>query len=166
MKLLILDIDGVLNVIPQGFDKFGSLFHPHLVENLKTIIDETNANIVISSSWRLMGLEMMQRMWEERKLPGKVIDITVNGYSLLHTGEFKKGFGRGDEIKYWLDHQVGRNIEKYVIIDDDDFDLLKEQKHFLVKTSGNKDHEDCVDFGYGLTKKCAEKAIKILNDGK
>ena len=29
-------------------------------------------------------------------------------------------------------------------------------------TSGNKDHSDCVDVGWGLTKECTDLAIKIL----
>lgn len=32
----------------------------------------------------------------------------------------------------------------------------------FVMTSGNVDHSDCVDLGYGLTNKCADWAIEIL----
>ena len=39
--------------------------------------------------------------------------------------------------------------------------MLKPQMNNFVQTSDNPDHEDCI--GYGLTKICAEKAIKILN---
>jgi hypothetical protein len=35
MKIIFLDIDGVLNVIPQGFDKYGGIFHDHFVKNFK-----------------------------------------------------------------------------------------------------------------------------------
>jgi len=56
MKIIFLDIDGVLNVIPQGRDKYGMIFHPEFVENLKYIIEQTNAKIVISSSWRIDGI--------------------------------------------------------------------------------------------------------------
>jgi hypothetical protein len=34
---VFLDIDGVLNVIPQGRDEFGSLFHKEFMDNLKWI---------------------------------------------------------------------------------------------------------------------------------
>jgi hypothetical protein len=30
-------------------------------------------------------------------------------------------------------------------------------------TSGNTDHSDCIDIGYGLTKECSDWAIRILN---
>ena len=53
-------------------------------------------------------------------------------------------------------------IDNYVIIDDDR-DMLPTQMNNFVKTSGNFDHKDCVDAGFGLTKICANKAIEILN---
>ncbi len=83
--------------------------------------------------------------------------------------KYKISFLNGDvcyetpkgELSYFkIDHS---DIESYVIIDDDN-DMLKSQKDNFVLTVNNRDHEDCVDMmGYGLTKKCAEKAIEILN---
>ena len=73
MKIIFLDFDGVLNVIPDGFDKFGGIFHKHFVENLKRIINETGANIVVTSTWRFMGLKQLNEMWKFRKFPGKII---------------------------------------------------------------------------------------------
>ena len=78
MKLIFLDIDGVLNVIPQGHDDFGGIFHPEFIENLKHIIEETDAKIVVSSSWRHGGLQRMLDMWKFRSLPGEVIGVTVD----------------------------------------------------------------------------------------
>ena len=49
MKVIFLDIDGVLNLCYEGRDEYGSLFHPHLVDNLKRLIDMTGAKIVIST---------------------------------------------------------------------------------------------------------------------
>ena len=40
-KIIFLDIDGVLNVIEQGWDDYGPLFHKHFEDNLKMIIDKT-----------------------------------------------------------------------------------------------------------------------------
>lgn len=148
MKYIFLDIDGVLNVISQGQDEFGSLFHPHLVENLRTVMDATGAKIIISSTWRCAGLWKMQLMWEMRDLPGEVIDVTPE-LNLI----------RGEEIAEYLRKNPA---DAYVILDDDD-DMLPEQMPYFVRTSENLDHEDCCDRGFGLTKKCAEQAIKILN---
>lgn len=44
MKILFLDVDGVINV-PHGMDR-------RLLENLKSIVDETQCKIVLSSDWR------------------------------------------------------------------------------------------------------------------
>lgn len=194
MKIIFLDIDGVLAVNHQQHDDFGSLFHEAYVDNLKHIIDSTGAKIVISSSWRKSGLVEMLNMWKQRNLPGEVIDTTCSLY-------IKKGGGiqfwnnklqeqptpsingysipRGCEIEYWLKDKgyyyipwsieeqnkiiEKSGIESYVILDDDSDMLLCQAKRF-VKTSGNKDHPDCINVGYGLTKQCAEKAIEILNN--
>lgn len=193
MKIIFLDIDGVLNVCYPKRDEYGSLFHPHLEENLKTLVDATGAKIVISSSWRKSGLVEMQNMWRDRKLPGEVIDTTASLYlkkgGCIHFWNNKlmeqptpaiRGYTipRGCEIEYWLKDKGYQTInwseeeqeryikesgiESYVIIDDDS-DMLYNQRNNFVKTSGNTDHEDCVDAGYGLTKKCVDLAIKILN---
>lgn len=159
MKIIFLDIDGVLNVIPTGFDKFGPTFHDHFVENLKHLLQETGAKLVISSSWKHSGLKTMKDMWKYRNLPGEVIDITPDcQYVVDELGKMRYY----DEVSRgaWLDKHD--NIENYVIIDDDN-DMLESQQNNFVKTSGNSKHPDKVDIGYGLTKICTEKAIQILN---
>jgi hypothetical protein len=147
MKIIFLDIDGVIcvNWIDQ-IDEFGHGFNNDYVKNLQTIIEKTDAKIVISSTWRKSGLPEMQRMWEMRNLPGKVIDITP----VLWTK-------RGEEIAEYLRENP---CDSYAIIDDDN-DFLDEQKPFFVRTSVNE-HDGSFN-GLGLTKKCAEKAIQILN---
>jgi len=193
MKIIFLDIDGVLALMHKEHDEFGSLFHQHFVDNLKLIIDETQAKIVISSSWRKNGLVEMLNLWKHRNLPGEIIDTTCSLYIQKNGGiQFWNnklnehptlkihGYSipRGCEIEYWLKdkgfyHCVWdeskqesickeSGIESYVIIDDDS-DMTYNQRNNFVKTSGNLDHEDMLDVGYGLTKKCAELAIKILN---
>lgn len=157
MKIIFLDIDGVLNVYPQGRDEYGAKFHPHFETNLKRIIDETGAKIVVSSTWRASGLQNMQDMWRDRGLAGEVIDITP---SFRNTRE---NFIRGEEIDAWLEKANDHyNITRYCIIDDDTDFLLYQMPNF-VRTSQNKDHEDCIDIGYGLTSKCTDKVIEILN---
>lgn len=160
MKVIFLDIDGVLNVYCEGRDQYGCTFHQHLVDNLKRIIDETGAKIVISSTWRIDGLDVMKEMWLYRNLPGEVIDITPNEVDIVNLGicEFYDLVDRGYEIQQWIDDN---KPEKYCIIDDDN-DMLPSQKPFFVRTSGNSNHHDCVDIGYGLTEICAENVINIL----
>lgn len=155
IKVIFLDIDGVLNVIPQGNDRFGAIFHEHFVDNLKRIIDVTGAKIVISSTWRMgNGLEGMIEMWKLRNLPGEVVGITPNLFV-----NFNTTLCRGKEIDAYLkDHP---EVSNYVIIDDDS-DMEPHQLENFVMTSGNVDHPDCVDLGYGLTNKCADWVIEIL----
>ena len=77
-NVIFLDIDGVLNTkwwytqmhrnTPK--DKYGYTFDPRSVANLKKILDETGADIVISSSWKSFGLSELEEMWQDRGLPG------------------------------------------------------------------------------------------------
>jgi len=54
MKLIFLDVDGVLCLIgrDEKTNKLKSFVSGEAVENLKRIVDETHARIVLSSSWR------------------------------------------------------------------------------------------------------------------
>ena len=59
MKIIFLDFDGVMDTAyydhvlhkegKPGNDKYGTIFDPYCVQNLKRIIDETGAKIVVSS---------------------------------------------------------------------------------------------------------------------
>lgn len=151
MKVIFLDIDGVINVKYYGHDNYGSYFNHLQVNNLRYIIENTGAKIVISSSWKFSGLNVMKSMWEDRKLPGEVIDITPFEADLINTGKFQfyDEVSRGDEIQWWIDTYKPEN---YVIIDDVE-DFLEGQLNNFVKTKEN----------VGLTKQLAEEAIKILN---
>ena len=163
-KVLFLDMDGVLNTgwwysqmdrnTPK--DKYGYAFDPRSVANLKKILEETGAEIVISSSWKSFGLSELEEMWQERRLPGKLIGITPNSVSdekLLNADlDHMELFSiRGIEIKEWLDKH-GKNVSHYVIIDDMDNFLLDQKSHFVQ-----------TDPEVGITEEDANMAIKILN---
>ena len=161
-KIIFLDLDGVLNVYSHDHDEFGSQFMPQFVNNLKRVIEETGAKIVISSTWRYGGLQRMKDMWEKRNLPGEVIDITPDCNDLFNEGSFEwlDQIERGHEVEYWLDEHP--EVERYVIFDDDN-DFLQYQRGNFVRTANNINHPDSLDIGYGLTNECANKAIRILN---
>ena len=163
-KVLFLDIDGVLNTgwwysqmdrnTPK--DKYGYAFDPRSVANLKKILDETGADIVISSSWKSFGLSELEEMWQERGLPGKLIGITPNSVSdemLLNADlDHMELFSiRGAEIKEWLTKH-GKNVSHYVIIDDMDNMLQEQQPHFV-----------WIDPEVGITEGNAVQAIMVLN---
>lgn len=163
-KIIFLDIDGVLNTKwwysqmdrNTHRDKYGYAFDPQAVANLRKIVEETGADIVISSSWKCMGLSQMEDMWKDRNLPGIIIGITPNSVSdeLLIDADIDSMelfHIRGEEIKEWL-KKHGKRVCNYVIIDDMDNMLPGQQSHF-VQTNPEM----------GITEDDAEKAIAILN---
>lgn len=117
MKILFLDFDGVMvtdryqaqmmAINSPLRDEYGAQFDPVCVENLRHIIDATDADIVVTSTWKMeMGLDGIQQMWDARLLPGKVIGVTPD-IDPIH---------RGEEIQAWLDANQG--TVRYAIIDD------------------------------------------------
>ena len=159
-KVLFLDFDGVLN--PKWWnrgkpsDKYGVLFEAKAVANLEKIIAETGADIVVSSSWKCMGLSELQKLWRERNLPGRIIDITPDymDEELLLNPDLNNDdalYSRGCEIKGWLSKH-GDDVSNYAIIDDMD-DILPEQQPHFVWTNEE----------LGLTEGDAAQAIIILN---
>ena len=150
-KILFLDFDGVLvtdryqmQLLDDGVqlhvDEYGARFDPVCVENLRQIIDSTDAEIVVTSTWKMeRGLSGIQKMWQARNLPGKVIGVTPD-IDPIH---------RGNEIEAWLD-AYGEEC-RYAIIDDTPFTefFREEQLPFLFK----------VDELTGLDEETARKII-------
>lgn len=163
-KIIFLDIDGVLNTerwhcqtaSNELQDEYGYKFDPVAVTNLSKIIEETGADIVISSSWKFMGLSKMRKMWKDRKLPGNVIGITPNTVSdkfLLNVDLDNMDIMaiRGQEVKEWL--MLNKNeITNYVILDDMNDILQEQESHFI-----------WIDPEVGITSGNAVQAIFILN---
>lgn len=161
MKIIFLDIDGVLNTEYNLKDKFGHIFKQEYVQNLADIIKETGAKIVISSTWKDYGLERMHNLWLERELPGEVIDITPDCIDVVESTniEFYDEVKRGDEIKLWLTRN--KEVTNYVIIDDID-DFLPEQKDYFVNCSTGKPIKPWKLGIPGLKEECKIKVINIL----
>lgn len=117
MKIIFLDFDGVMDteyydhILSEAgkpiSDEYGLLFDPECVKNLKYIIDNTDADIVVSSTWKDdMSYKEILDMWKYRGLPGFVTDVTPT--TAQHN--------RGDEIDAWL--KECREDCQYAIIDD------------------------------------------------
>lgn len=116
-KILFLDFDGVMTSgryltrqMASGSplrDDYGAVFDPMCVEFLQQIIDSSDADIVVTSTWKItLGLDGLQQMWEARNLPGKVVGVTPD-IDPIH---------RGDEIAAWL--AANQTAVRYAIIDD------------------------------------------------
>ena len=117
-------------------------FDPKAVKQLKRIIDATDADIVVESSWKYLGLDAMKELWEVRNLPGTIIDITP---SLL-------GKNKGVEIASWLSKYAKQDI-RYVIIDDEYVILDSQLPHFILANPYE-----------GITEEQANRAISMLNE--
>lgn len=78
MKVIFLDFDGVMDTAYydnylnymglQEHDKYGVVFDPDCIANLKRIIDATGADIVVSSTWKdFMTYKEILEVWEYSK---------------------------------------------------------------------------------------------------
>jgi len=167
MKIIFLDFDGVLNheqfyVKRHEADFKGYGEHPicefdfKSVLILNNIIEETDAKVVVSSTWRLgRSINELQSILDSVGFKGEVIDKTPN---LRNEGDYVL---RGNEILKWIrDNKevIGQDyheFENYVIFDDDSDMLYWQKDNFLL-----------VDRFVGLTMHVAFKAIRILNRGR
>ena len=130
MKVIFLDIDGVLNCA-STVERCGG---PFFVEDrklamLSSIVKTTGAKCVLSSTWRggwLGGNNFVSAFPEVRGLFDKFNEFGIEcidktGYST----------SRGNEIKLWLNEHP--EVTDFVILDDDN-DMGELEDH-LVKTS-------------------------------
>jgi len=164
MKILFLDVDGVLNcsvTFQRNYDRWKAtgtptkgpdfswpLGHldPELVVNLNPIVEQTDCKIVLSSSWRITAELPHFRGWlvgKGFKYPDAIIDRTRSS-----VGDDPDA--RGNEIKDWLtDH---KEVIAYAILDDDSQDIIRVHPNNFVHTSGKE----------GLTPTKAQEAIDVL----
>ena len=155
MKIIFLDIDGVVNCSDTK-ERFHGLVgvEQEKIKLIKQIVDATGAKLVLSSTWRVgwfyeeTGTHLNDfQEWQYLKEEFAKQDLFFFDYTPLH-----KNRHRGTEIQMWLDKWEDE-IDAYVVIDDDMFDIRDMHKGHMVKTS----------FGYGIQPGAVEMAIKILN---
>lgn len=142
MKVLFLDVDGVLNCAPNGG------LDGEKLDRLANICQLTGAVVVISSSWRKYG-DQLQRLLSS--LVRRRIE--VRGSTPI-TDRQERGLwvsnSREQEIQSWLsDHP---EVTAFVILDDDPMQALK---HRQVLCQSDQ----------GLTESKAFQAIKLLQGG-
>ena len=162
MKIIFLDVDGVLNCsTSKSFchdDLYGIItgIDSDKVKRLAKIVEITGAEIILSSDWK----DGWNKYYTGRK-PSHVKYLDNHLYKKGKltikdkTPNTSKGsWFRGNEILTYLkSHQ---DVENYVILDDTFFEdfSIKEISEHLVLT----DHK------VGLTDFDVEKAIKILGE--
>lgn len=140
MKIIFLDIDGVLNCASTT-ECWGDVvgIDSDKVAILNQIIAETGAKIVLSSSWRID--QDWRAALEDAGLPlHHIIGVTGRVASR----------NRDEEIAQWRSaHGV---IDNFVILDDD-AEMISDMTHF--KTMREE----------GLTLEIANRVIHYLNSG-
>ena len=154
MKIIFLDVDGVLNSIDSEDHLHGFIGLDYSgIKLLKEIVDATEAKIVLVSTWKLawhkdnksrqdsLAAYLDQRLAEE----GLVI-MDKTGGSIAE---------RGHGIIDWLSEHP---TDSWIVLDDEIFEDYEEcgiMPH-LVKTSF---------YNGGLKEKHVEMAIEMLNGG-
>lgn len=154
MKVLFLDIDGVLNY--EGCTSFYGGVYFVTEEKLRLlvkIVNATKAKIVLISTWR-QGLKDLSEGKEsfEAGLTEALLD-TLETYN-LYIFDYTKcnGATRGKQIEDWI-YSTGETIESFVILDDLDASQFEGYEDHLVQT----------DMRSGLEPYHVVSAIQILN---
>ncbi len=153
MKVIFLDIDGVLNSdriarMRRNHNILEMTFDQDAMENLSQIITETGSRIVISSTWRFhyktenpLWLSLIDNL-KQYNLDNHIIGTT----EITNIASAKP---RWKEINEWLFNK--NDIESFVILDDEwDMGILNRN---FVRCSGS----------VGISSSNCREAIEILN---
>lgn len=141
MKVIFLDVDGVLNTRPGSLDAAK-------LQLLTQIVQETGAQIVLSSTWR-------KHQHLKNRLQSALSARALKLYSSTPVLEYEE-YGlmrarpRGEEIRAWLDENP--HVSQFVILDDDP--NMVTLKPLLVQTQSDT----------GLTPDLARECIRRLNE--
>ena len=170
MKILFLDFDGVLNDVGQVhkrseldfdaefqfLDEFATaeFLDTDKIKNLNYIVDQTKCFIVLSTAWRMYGLDFCKKVLMMRgfRYPHRIIDMTP-------TQSFSGKDYRVHEVNLWLLlNDPDRDLKNYVMVDDDIDDEGAEiigRNHCVITT-----YAENVDDDYGLTD---EKVFEVID---
>lgn len=153
MKILFLDIDGVLNSstyrTQMGMRYFSEIIDRRKMPLLKHIVEETGAEVVLSSTWR--------KFWNEGEPQLDSVGQHINevfaefGLSVYSKTPVLENAGRNVEIKVWLDEK--RYVDGYVILDDKDFGWSADLRAHFIRTDQSGD---------GLGEIQVQQAIDVL----
>jgi hypothetical protein len=150
MKVIFLDVDGVLNRLDGmyyrkdvGYNLSRNIYPPYPIDKEKIemvmkLAKETKAKIVLSSSWR-----------REDKGMAKLVEFGLGIFDTTDKNSYAK---REETIKNYL---IDNNVNNYVILDDN-------SDYFFISDEIAK-HALTIDAYNGLTDSDIEKARDILN---
>lgn len=138
MKIIFLDIDGVLTLSSNGYR-----FDGQCLKNLKELIRRHDAKIIICSSWKEDTLKKTIR-----NLPAEIKESAIDQTPDL------PGRSKGHEIQAWI---TLNTVDSYVILDDQPEEYLTYQKEL---------HLVVTDPKTGLTREKCKEADWILKQTK
>lgn len=153
MKIIFLDIDGVLNY--QG----SSFLDETCLKNLKYIVGKTGAKIVVISTWRVC----LDDDYLKKYVSSPNSELLKYGrlFEEVFTNELKwidiapdLNERRSEEVELWLGTHP--DVESFVILDDFNCQYDKYYPNNWVRPSYYLD---------GLNRQLAEKTVRILNKG-
>ena len=158
MKIIFLDVDGVLNntSTQETFEEY-YFVEDEKVELLKQLVTRTNAKLVLSSTWRegwyaRERIENPSKSFKSAIRVFEALEKKLSEYDLEFLS-YTEDFGsRGEEIDLWLKNWKGEQVENFIILDDMYPEDLKLYTERLVQTSES----------LGLTQEDIEKAINML----
>lgn len=161
MKLAFLDIDGVLNGHDWDQGAMSTRIQYRCIRQLNRITRRTNCVYVLSSAWRYMLLKTKPRFPPAMTTLGFEYMMRTHGacrFRLIGFTESDEAFGfpvedelrRAKQVQSWLE-KCEEEVERYVVIDDDDFGFTSFRMPF-VQTRPK----------WGLSRRNADAAIKIL----
>lgn len=163
MKLIFLDIDGVLNCVetkvksPSGCIGIDET----MCKRLKQIVEQTDAKIVLTSTWKTEWNKTSENGLQTTK-DGNYLVNTFNKYGLtIFDKTYEKTWAqRGEGVLNFLDNH--KDIESFVILDDEfTVDYIKHDlDKYHVKTYYTKHSKETL---LGLQDYHVEKAVCILN---
>jgi len=162
MKVVFLDVDGVLNseddlmVFREKNGITGCIMYAEVEDRplklLKEIIDRTGAKIVVSSSWRIgcerSGRESIFGDKLYKRLEKRLRDYGLEIYDI--TPSLSGDIQRGDEIREWLSKNP---VDNFIILDDDSDMREYTDTDLFIHTT----------YKHGLTEELKDRAIEILN---
>ena len=146
LRVIFLDIDGVLNALPflEGRDgtDWSRMIDPSAVARLNTLVQRSGAKVVISSSWRChLSLARIEALLRAQGFEGEILGATP-----------RRTPTRGAEIQAWID---GATEEPVALVILDDLAEMEQLTPCFVQTT----------FEEGLLDGHVEAALEILGQG-
>jgi hypothetical protein len=143
MKVIFLDVDGVLNSTVTRQEEGWCTINRRMLNRVKEIVVTTGCKIVISSTWRLIpGCK--------EDLENNLAVVGIFDQVIGETPNFDHPKVRHDEIRDWLNRNT--QVQRFAIIDDTDEAGIGFEDEFFQTNDDD-----------GLTAEIAKEIVKYLS---